>query len=917
MNYSFRQRLEASMEEVKRILSTERNPVLAENVEHTYDDKYNLAAWTTSLGAMGALNILEKLGFTQPQLELAKQYKKEGKSVTVRLHGSAECESLGKEEKTVKSGSQVVKQTNSLFGSSKTTTSVSTKVDVYSWKYTSNWEVCMFPRTSFPEEKTVLLARTGSIVVQVTGSSQPPGPKTKTLPYIDLSLDWFLSLLNDSGSLEFKIDRSSDTCLTPSRNEDVKKAETFFAGLSLWCRGAKSLVQDVIRVEERALKAREEPASGWSSLILKQEGLFVPILPIMESGTNRPGPMLDSNDSHKFLERQAGGIVKALAALQGEHKVPSPEDGKLVSVAEITLGLMSTHAENLCAAFQGALNYIESMLYVQLESAVGKTVRYAEFQEYMRYHNSQLFVPEYAPKPFCYSIRRPGRYPEGTLTIESVNSSDESKNAPVPTTVREAPEAIPMQFSLDAATKVTFGGRRFLHSMVRHTFRSSAEKIQLVARARQFSSYILLIGTLASKDEFSPTDAIIVKNKDKLTLELLLETIPTAKEFKDAISSLSPEQQRFAKSFRNMQLAGTLFSVCIIQIKPQLERLLNLPSGSLTKEIKLTENLMDLFVKYQIPSDLMSYDEDLPAGPAAEDSAAAAPSLSGNVALEQVRSHVQRMNDMLDGMKQEEVKESAYGSVHRSLEGDCWDDSESDNEVMESAPMMPQMAAMMRMGAAPPPAPAGGGGGARRLKAKKSSAPRRANRRVEGASLERQKEHLVETEQTNASDGVDDGNSETVGIFDDMTKIPKVLDSTYEKLDPNAPLRPTKIKVGDVWTLSSQPSILDRKATTERLSAERRKTEKSRAFDLLDALSKSGCISIEHAELHVIVACTHCFKRTVVDTVIQGNANPIEEIERSILIVASTIQEKSTAELVNDRAVPALQAHSPMLFLQQ
>merc|ERR1712167_290996 len=99
-----------------------------------------------------------------------------------------------------------------------------------------------------------------------------------------------------------------------------------------------------------------------------------------------------------------------------------------------------------------------------------------------------------------------------------------------------------------------------------------------------------------------------------------------------------------------------------------------------------------------------SYDEDLPAGPAAEDSAAAAPSLSGNVALEQVRSHVQRMNDMLDGMKKEEVKESAYGSVHRSLEGDCWD--EDDDEVMETALMMPQMAAMSRMGAVPPPAPA-------------------------------------------------------------------------------------------------------------------------------------------------------------------------------------------------------------------
>lgn len=30
--------------------------------------------------------------------------------------------------------------------------------------------------------------------------------------------------------------------------------------------------------------------------------------------------------------------------------------------------------------------------------------------------------------------------------------------------------------------------------------------------------------------------------------------LPTPKEFKEAISSLSPEQQRFSKMFRNMQL---------------------------------------------------------------------------------------------------------------------------------------------------------------------------------------------------------------------------------------------------------------------------------------------------------------------------------------------------------------------------
>ena len=38
-------------------------------------------------------------------------------------------------------------------------------------------------------------------------------------------------------------------------------------------------------------------------------------------------------------------------------------------------------------------------------------------------------------------------------------------------------------------------------------------------------------------------------------------------------------------------VADTLFAVAVIQIKPQLERLLGLPGDSLTKEIALTERL--------------------------------------------------------------------------------------------------------------------------------------------------------------------------------------------------------------------------------------------------------------------------------------------------------------------------------------
>ena len=42
-------------------------------------------------------------------------------------------------------------------------------------------------------------------------------------------------------------------------------------------------------------------------------------------------------------------------------------------------------------------------------------------------------------------------------------------------------------------------------------------------------------------------------------------------------------------------------------IKPQLEKVLNLPGDSLTKEIKLVQDLLQLFVEYQVPSDLLSF----------------------------------------------------------------------------------------------------------------------------------------------------------------------------------------------------------------------------------------------------------------------------------------------------------------------
>lgn len=39
---------------------------------------------------------------------------------------------------------------------------------------------------------------------------------------------------------------------------------------------------------------------------------------------------------------------------------------------------------------------------------------------------------------------------------------------------------------------------------------------------------------------------------------------------------------------------------------------------------------------------------------------------------------------------------------------------------------------------------------------------------------------------------------------------------------------------------------------------------------------------MESAELHIIIAATHTFDKTLMDTAIQDNVNPIERVERFI-----------------------------------
>merc|ERR1711879_1036521 len=112
-------------------------------------------------------------------------------------------------------------------------------------------------------------------------------------------------------------------------------------------------------------------------------------------------------------------------------------------------------------------------------------------------------------------------------------------------------------------------------------------------------------------------------------------------------------------------------------------------------------------------------------------------------------------------------------------------------------------------------------------------------------------------------------------------------------------LRPTIITPGATWTKKEQKALLAQ-PLEKRLSTSEQKAEKDAAFDLLDALTKSGALPIRCASLHVVVAATHCFDDTITETVVQDNVNPIEKVERSTLIMASTVHKQPISALIQD-----------------
>jgi len=955
--HQFRHSVKQALVEVRKILSTARHPVRASEVDHQYTDKYALAEFLTNVAIASELNVLDRLGLDADQLATLQDLAaKDDEEVTLRLEGTRNCTFVEERKTTVESPHEhtveVEENTKKSFLEQMTKTTsvkhkVATNVIENVWSVENTCDVFIYSGSDPTKNRVELQSRTGSSEVITPGrrtNKATPYPAENRIGPFEVSLSWLLRNVSapttaaGGDKATFKIDRDADKCKTPRRNEDSETALEFFCDVDDWCKNVVLALDGMESVGNRDPSIGSKPESKLSLRSITSKAIFVPVLPLFEekdtnneddsvaAETQSPSPLLSSNDVEVFLSEQCCSLDAAISGLNNTYP-ESTKHSVLVSSLEAKLYLLALHTKDIVKCYTNGMDFIESMLTNQLEAAIGTTIDRDNFFEYMSTALGKiLFKDVYVPTPFSFAVRQPGHSPEGAISIERFD--DDGKAHPIITAackVDGAPNSIGMP--INAATYVELTGSKYLHGWMNCRFgaNSSHPRHQLTARARQFSSFMFVIGKMSGPDTFEPQEAIIISNKDELFLPLLLEELPTAKAFKDAISSLSPEQRRFAEAFRAMQLSSSVFGLLTIQLKPQLEALLGLSPRSLTKEVRLSEDLLSLFIDYQIPSDLLSYDgpDDLEA--------------KEKVAI--VKKNAQNVLGMIEGLKEKEIKEQVAKAdmAFEMKQAEYPPDPESITfgsapvpagtssanslSVMRakrsarSAAVPPLAMARMAAGSCMPvPAPAMMGsapvvlGSARAFQnnyddavafdmCMEDEAPTAAERHT--SSRSDSTSHLTsEHRQTNLVEA----KLPTVTKGTDFTAIPKKLDRLYEEYDSDDALRATTIKVGECWNKKSQANLLSKMSESTINDQKEKSTMKAKAFDLLDALSRSGALPIACSELHVIVCSTYGFERSVVETVIRDNMNPIEKVETAFLLLNSTIRNIEPKMLLKDDA---------------
>ena len=216
---------------------------------------------------------------------------------------------------------------------------------------------------------------------------------------------------------------------TPRRNVAIQEAEDFVTRLRQWCGSIRLIfIGDTLRkIEQTNNPAKPTPATSTASVqqlleVKSQYSLFNPILPLMEerepndddadncnrnTGEENMNMLLAATDTSKLLNEQVQTLTRACGDIKSTW--PEASEHMLLTSAEATLSLMCRDLIDLSDQYTDTLNYIESMMEMQLIAAIGKRLTSKDLDAFVKYHNARLLSP--SPLPFSHAVRRPEHYP--------------------------------------------------------------------------------------------------------------------------------------------------------------------------------------------------------------------------------------------------------------------------------------------------------------------------------------------------------------------------------------------------------------------------------------------------------------------------------------------------------------------------
>eukprot|EP00667_Euglena_gracilis_P001730 EG_transcript_1730 len=990
----YRPQVAAALQCIRTVLDRSRTAQPLGDVPHQYGDKYAVAEGLTTALLAALLDLLGFLGVPRETFRAMVDWAKEG-TVTLRLTVDEKCDYRGEKTREVQCGFGMEHHTVLPAFFRKTSHKLFQTVKDHEWGLAVTCTLAVYPGNDPTQAVPIEEWREHATLHTKAKVSPRPEAATRTM---EVQLTPLFDFLGPDHHPAVRIDRSHPLCRTPRRNPAVEAALAFGAEVAAWGGGVLRYFADDVLA---AANVSSQPFEA-----LWTEPSILPVVPVLvgDGAAEEAAAVPTAEDAAAFLAAFRHQVQQRLEALGRTFPQVVGEEGGL-SLATARFLTLTVHALLLFQGYSDAVDSVEDLLRKQLVAAVGHEVQPPELAACMQFHFWRLLRAEYRLEPFAYPVRRPGGSLQGTLAVEAA-LGPRALPQPIQTITRSY-DSRDISFPLSAAAKVCCRGTHFVHAFVAHRFSSDPmPELQLLARARQCCGFVLVVGRLQDKAELQPLAACIVQNQEELRIPLLLEPLPTPKEFRDAIVSLSPEQREFARAIRSMQLEGTVFGVLAIPIVPALEAVLGLQPDALTKEVQLTRDLMALFIEHQIPSDLLAASD---AGQPISDPAKA---------LRAVQHSVDSMRKMLDAARhaeltrareeaaarrlqtdrreaapvpppeppapqprtrvQEEVdfvRELMTANIEKILQrGECLDQLADKRDVLvcdgvqfrAAAPKsgrnlgllgglakLGQAVAMPAFAPRPPPfAPTIGGATLHACvdtcSAATSSGSATPPHRIEPAppqSLVVQQEvqapivladgvgpatppPAVGSPEAAAGPSAGEAPSSVPPAGDDAptsppdagpagpgeyTQLPVAMEARLADLDVDHAVRPTTVTPGSPWQFTGQHWA--RAAATARpIPAEEQPALTAKAMDLLDALSRCGALPLGDAQLHVFLAVTHCFDKTLLEVVVQDSVNPIAAVERTGLIVASVVHATAPATLLHPTHVPRLTEQAAHLF---